>query len=195
VSAFDRDPLAKALVEIAHATPWMMQALQAAASLKLPSWCIGAGAVRNMVWDHLHGYSTPSPLADVDFAYFDADDLSAPSEHLVEARLLAALPGVPWEATNQAAVHLWFERHFGHPVAPLCSLHEAVASWPEYATAVALSLADHGRIDLIAPHGLDDLFAMRVRRNPVRVSLATYAQRIEQKQYARRWPRVTVMAS
>ncbi|MFM2347525.1 MAG: hypothetical protein RL654_2278 [Pseudomonadota bacterium] len=170
-----------------------MQALEAGASLKLDSWCIGAGAIRNAVWDRLHGYTTPSVLSDVDFAYFDADNLDKEAEDQVQAALLAALPGTPWEATNQAAVHLWFERHFGHPVSPLTSLEEAVASWPEYATSVGLTCTAGQAFEVIAPHGLEDLFAMRVRRNPTRVSPATYAQRIEQKQYATRWPRVTVV--
>jgi uncharacterized protein len=104
----------------------------------------------------------------------------------VQARLQAALPGVPWEATNQAAVHLWFENHFGRPVAPLASLQEAVASWPEYATSVALRYSKGQTIEVIAPHALEDLFDMRVRRNPIRVSLETYAQRIKQKQYVLR---------
>ena len=71
-------------------------------------------------------------------------------------------------------MHLWFEQHFGHAVAPLRSLDEAVASWPEFATAVGLWLDDDDRLHVIAPHGLDDLFAMVVRRNPVRVSVETY---------------------
>jgi uncharacterized protein len=186
-------PLAQELIRITHTTPWLMRALEAGASLGLRSWCIGAGAVRNAVWDRLHGYTTPSILSDIDFAYFDADDLNKETEDQVQARLQAALPGVPWEATNQAAVHLWFEGHFGHSVAPLTSLQEAVASWPEYATSVALSYTESQAIEVIAPHGLEDLFAMRVRRNPARVSPATYAQRIEQKQYAKRWPRVTIV--
>jgi hypothetical protein len=86
-------------------------------------------------------------------------------------------------------------RHFGHPVAPLRSLTEAVASWPEYATAVGLWLDDEDRIRVIAPHGLADLFAMVVRRNPVRVSVETYRQRVAAKRYAQRWPRVRVVAA
>lgn len=186
-------PLEQELARIARRTPWLMQALEAGASLGLASWCIGAGAVRNAVWDHLHGYATPSALSDIDFAYFDAADLSQEGERRVQAGLRSALPGAPWEATNQAAVHLWFESCFGHPVAPLASLHEAVASWPEYATAVALRVSTAHGIEVIAPHGLEDLFAMRVRRNPTRVSPATYAQRIEQKRYLDRWPCVTVL--
>jgi hypothetical protein len=92
-------------------------------------------------------------------------------------------------------VHLWFEQHFGHPVAPLQSLTEAVASWPEFATAVGLSLDDEDHLHVIAPHGLADLFAMIVRRNPVRVSAATYRERVASKRYTQRWPQVRVIAA
>jgi uncharacterized protein len=68
-----------------------------------------------------------------------------------------------------------------------------VASWPEYATSVALIYSADKEIEVIAPYGLEDLFAMRVRRNPARASLATYAQRIEQKQYVKRWSRAIVV--
>ena len=98
------------------------------------------------------------------------------------------------EAHGQAGVHRWFEGHFGHAVAPLRSLEEAVASWPEYATAVGLWLDDDDHLHVIAPHGLADLFAMVVRRNPARVSVKTYRERVASKRYAQRWPRVTIVA-
>ena len=53
-----------------------MPALTAVRELNLESRCIGAGAVRNLVWDSLHGYAQPSALSDVDVAYFDASNLS-----------------------------------------------------------------------------------------------------------------------
>lgn len=168
-----------------------MQALSAARALGLSSWCIGAGAVRNLVWDHLHGYSTPSALPDVDLAYFDPHEPPG-HERIHQQALSARLPKLPWEVTNQAHVHLWFERHFGHAVSPLASLSEAVASWPEYATSVGIALLEDGALTVFAPHGLDDLFSLRVRRNPVRVSIATYRARIASKRYTERWPMVTV---
>lgn len=181
------------LVQIVRASPWFMPALQAVQTLNLDAWCIGAGAVRNLVWDHLHDYGQPSALADINVAYFDTSDPRLAAEAEVQATLQARAPNLPWEVTNQALVHLWFEDHFGHAVRPLASLEDAVASWPEYATAVGVRLSSAGSVEIIAPYGLDDLFALRVRRNPARVSLATYRQRLEQKQYARRWPKVTVV--
>lgn len=171
-----------------------MQALSAVQSLKLKSWCIGAGAIRNAVWDHLHGFSEPSYLADVDVTYFDDVDMSPQTEQRIETVLTATFPQIPWEVTNQATVHRWFEQHFGHPVSALESLEQAVASWPEYATSVGVWLDQNASIQVIAPWGLEDLFQIRVRRNPTRVSEQTYSQRIEQKQYARRWPKVTIVS-
>jgi hypothetical protein len=180
---------ASRLVAIARATPWFMQALAQVRSLRLHTWCVGAGAVRNLVWDALHESATASALADINVAHFDADDLSAE----LQLQLQSMAPATPWEVTNQAGVHLWFEEHFGHAVAPLRSLEEAVASWPEYATAVGLRLDDDDRLHVIAPYGLEDLFAMVVRRIPVRVSVETYRRRVASKRHAQRWPRVTII--
>ncbi|WP_423395251.1 nucleotidyltransferase family protein [Burkholderia sp. LMG 21824] len=182
------------LVEIARQSSWCMSALSAVRTMGLESWCIGAGAIRNLVWDSLHGYAAPTRSADVDVAYFDPSDLSPTRDAEIRRGLTAQRPDIPWEVTNQAAVHLWFESTFGHPVLPLRSLAEAVASWPEYATAVGLTLLRDGTIEVCAPYGLDDLFSMVVRRNPARVSIDTYHRRIEQKKYTDRWPRVTVIA-
>jgi hypothetical protein len=186
--------LAARLRAIAIATPWCMQALQAVAQLGLPHCCIGAGAVRNLVWDALHGYAQPSALGDVDVAYFDAHDVQPRRELELRQRLESLLPGVPWDVCNQARVHLWFEGEFGYAVPPLLSLEDAIASWPEFATSVGLYLQRDGGIGILAPHGLDDLFNMVMRRNPARISLDGYAQRLADKDYAARWPRVTIIA-
>lgn len=182
------------LIAIVETSPWVMKALATVASMHLASWCIGAGAVRNLVWDRLHGYTEPSPLTDVDVAYFDADDLNPKTEAKLQSELEARAPGIPWEVTNQAAVHLWFESYFGHPVQRLSSLQEAVATWPEYATSVGITLDAKSKIQIIAPWGLEDLFSIKIRRNPTRVSLQTFQQRTAQKQYSQRWPKVVVEA-
>ncbi|MDQ4627504.1 nucleotidyltransferase family protein [Janthinobacterium lividum] len=186
--------LAARLRAIVRSTPWCMQVLHAVAQLGLPDCCIGAGAVRNLVWDALHGYAHPSALSDVDVAYFDAHDSSPEIETQLRQRLATLLPGVPWEVCNQARVHLWFEDEFGYAVPPLLSLDDAIATWPEFATSVGIYLQPDGEIGIVAPHGLDDLFNMVVRRNPARISLDGYAQRLASKDYAARWPRVTIIS-
>jgi hypothetical protein len=181
------------LINIVRESEWFMSALSATRELGLTSWCIGAGAIRNLVWDKLHGYHNPSSLADIDVVYFDASDVTAERDSKLQSKLNEIFPIFPWEVTNQAAVHLWFKNHFGHDVKPFKSLEEAVASWPEFATSVGVTLLADNSIHVIAPHGLEDLFALTIRRNPTRVSVHTYRQRVQQKQYIERWPKVKVI--
>lgn len=181
------------LIDIVRESAWFMAALEAVQSLGLASWCIGAGAVRNLVWDKLHGFNEPSSLPDIDVAYFDPSNLTAERDKELQRKLTVVFPGTPWEVTNQAAVHRWFEEYFGQAVAPLTSLQEAIATWPEYATAVGVTLLEDKTIGVIAPYGLEDLFALLVRHNPARASVGMYRERLVQKRYSERWPKVRVV--
>jgi uncharacterized protein len=181
------------LMRIVSGSRWCMRVLRTVRGLGLADWCVGAGVLRNMVWDILHDYTTPSPLADIDVAYFDPINVQPERDRAIERQLARACPHEPWEVTNQAGVHLWFADYFGHAVEPLHSLAEAVATWPETATAVAVTLTATDSIEVIAPLGLQDLFDMVVRRNPRRVSIETYRQRLVQKRYAERWPKVRLV--
>lgn len=186
---------AQALADLVQQQAGFMAQLRAVRSLGLQHWCIGAGAVRNLVWDHLHGHTQASALSDVDVAFFDPHPATPDLDAQLQARLQRLLPDCPWEVTNQALVHTWFEAYFGHAVAPLPSLAAAVASWPEYATAVGVWLDAADQVQVIAPLGLEDLWAQRVRRNPARVSLDTYRERVRSKRYTERWPQVVVEAA
>jgi hypothetical protein len=178
--------------EILRSTPWMMDALVAAREVDAPDWLIGAGSVRTAVWDSLHGFDEPTPLADIDLVFFDPADLSEERDRAAEDALRRVLPGAPWDAKNQAAVHLWYARRFGYAVEPLGSTEEGVASWPETATCVGVRLEHDGRLKLVAPHGLDDLLGLVHRRNPARVSVEEYERRLRSKRIRERWSLVRV---
>jgi hypothetical protein len=173
------------LLEIVTATPWLMGVLARARDEQLPDWFVGAGAVRDVVWDtRLGGGFDASRVADVDLVYFDPSDLTKAREHEIEARL-----GEQWDVTNQAAVHTWFHTKFGgEPVAPLTSTADGIATWPEYATCVGVRLEDDDTLTVCAPHGLDDLLDGVWRTNPVRVSEAEAAGRLARKAPGKRWP-------
>jgi hypothetical protein len=171
-----------------------MTALSAARSLRLDSWCIGAGAVRSLVWDRLHGYETLSSLEDVDVVYFDSDAHGPEQDSQLESRLRSLMPGMQWEVTNQATVHHWFATEYGQVVNPLRSLQEGVSTWPEFATCVGVHLGDDDSIGIVAPHGLEDLFALRVRHNALRASVEVYRHRVESKRFNERWPKLLIDA-
>jgi hypothetical protein len=158
-----------------------------------PDWVVGAGVIRNLVWDELHGYDNRTPAKDVDVAFFDEADLTRHRDRVLEAELGAGLPGVPWEVTNQAGVHLWYEAKFGHPIRPITSIEDAVGRWPETAAAVAVRLERDDAITVVAPCGLDDLFSLVLRRNERQVTAEYFKQRVESKRIRERWPKVTVV--
>lgn len=182
----------KEIRELIASTDWFTRALRDVQSLGLQSWCIGAGALRNLIWDARHGYPPLTNQSDIDVAYFNDGELRACADEALQARLEALDPSHKWEVTNQAGVHLWFETYFGHPVRPLRSLQDAVSTWPEFCTSVGVTLL-HGEMEIIAPYGLDDLFELRVKRNPARVSLETFRSRVASKDYVTRWPSAQVI--
>jgi hypothetical protein len=190
--------LEERLEELVRSDAQLMRILRAVRELDLPEWAVGAGVIRSTVWDRLHGHTSNTPLNDIDVAYFDPTDLDREKEHASERRLTEKMPGIKWDVTNQAGVHLWYEGKwyegkFGYPIAPLLSLEDGVGTWPETATAVAVSLGPDDRLRVIAPLGLDDLFEMAWRRNPRQVTLEIFLRRLEEKRVAELWPLATVV--
>ena len=163
-----------------------MDWLQAARECCPREWAIGAGALRNLVWDRLTGRCNPP--VDVDVAYF-----GGAGESEVEGCLRNRLPSVRWQAKDQALVHTWYERGFGYSVEPLTSLADAIATWPETCTSVAVRLRSDGGLDVFAPCGLEDLFGLVLRRNPRRVTVDRFRRRLADKRINERWPAVTVV--
>jgi uncharacterized protein len=181
------------LISLVAKSRTTMRALEAARDLRLSSWCIGAGVVRNLVWDHLHRFELETSPEDIDLVFYDASNLPQNLELHLEATLAKLEPTFAWEVVNQATVHHWLKSRFAKEVQPFQSLEQGVASWPEIATCVGITLAESGKIDVIAPHGLTDLFDMVVRWNPRRVSREVYMERMAQKRFAERWPMVKVL--
>ncbi|MFD0782607.1 nucleotidyltransferase family protein [Micromonospora azadirachtae] len=183
------------LRDLVERSPWLLRALGAVRDSGLPDAWIGAGAIRDLVWGERYedGFD-PSLVRDVDVVFLDPADLSRDNDERATARLLAAWPEPPWEAKNQAAVHTWYPAKFGGgKVAPLRTIADAVATWPEYATALAVRLDAYGEIAVCAPYGLDDLLDGVWRRNPARVSPEISRRRLARHRPAERWPGVRVV--
>ncbi|HEX4196151.1 MAG TPA: nucleotidyltransferase family protein [Caulobacteraceae bacterium] len=186
------DPLGR-LDAMLRANQRLMRVLEAARDLGLPQWRVVSGAVYQTVWNALTGRAPDHGLKDFDLFYYDASDLSYEAEDVVIRAAAAAFPadltGLV-EVRNQARVHLWFEDHFGEPYAPLCCCDEAVGRFVAPAYAVGVRLEADRRLDIVAPFGLDDLFAMRLRPNPTR-GLARGWIPVTASAKAR-WPELTV---
>ncbi|MEK0317901.1 nucleotidyltransferase family protein [Cohnella sp. 56] len=169
------------LLELVQADERMMSVLRTVRNLRLPDWWISAGFVRSKLWDVLSGKAEPTRLPDIDVIFYDDRDLNEAREKLLEAELERLLPGMPWSVKNQARMHVLHDRP------PYRSSLDAVAHYPETATALALTLDDAGRPRLGAPHGLDDALAMRVRPTPACSTDPTLRATFERRIVAKRW--------
>jgi uncharacterized protein len=157
-------------------------------SLGLPDCWIGAGFIRNTVWDVLHGREIDvSCLNDVDVIFFDPSDTRRERESDLEGRLHEISPGAIWSVKNQARMHL------RNGDAPYRDTFEAVAHWAETATALAARSFD-GRIDVMAPHRVKDLLNLIVRPVPAfEQKMEVYRERVLSKDWPARWPRLTML--
>jgi uncharacterized protein len=178
------------LVEVVRGQSWLMEALRAARSVALPEWAIAAGAIRNTVWDVLHGFEPPTALNDVDVLFYDPT-LSV-DEKATEAKLRQLVPTIEWESKNQASIHEWYKRKLDVEIEPYASVEAGIAGFVEVATAVGVRLEDDDSITVIAPFGLDDLFELRLTVNETSPDPWYFNTRLEAKGWTSHWPRLVV---
>lgn len=184
----------RALEAIIRAEQFLMEALKGLRKLDLPDSWIVSGAIYNTVWNQLTGRPSAHGIKDIDVFYFDDRDTSYEAEDLVIQRaapVFAGLP-VPVEIRNQARVHLWYPEHFGVPCEPLLSCEESIRCFASKTHAVGVRLCPDDSLDIVAPYGLDDIFAFRVVPNHVRPH---NGRTHEQKALRARsnWPELTVL--
>ena len=186
--------LATELETILRATPPLMRVLEVAQQLDLPDWMVFSGAVYQPVLNHLTGRPADYGLKDYDLGYFEASDLSYEAEDGVICRVAAAfMPPLRdlVEVRNQARVHLWFAAKFGEAYTPLKTTAEALERFTSATFAVGVRLCPDGALSILAPFGLEDLFALRIRPNPLRQT-AGFARTAAAT--LGRWPEIIVEA-
>ncbi len=152
-----------------------------------PDCWITGGAVRNLVWDAGHGFTVATPLDDVDVVRFDAANSTKQADEALEAALSQAAPNVKWSVKNQARMH-----ELGGD-APYRDLADALAKFPETASALAVRLGSDDLVEIMAPLGLEDLFRLVVRPTPYAVEhdLGRYTRRLA-RDWRRSWPKLVV---
>ncbi|MGE6287735.1 nucleotidyltransferase family protein [Aeromonas media] len=170
-----------------RADPLRMACLWAARELALPDWALGAGFVRNLIWDHLHQKAEPTPLNDIDLIYLDPGDPEGADEREHEAWLAERLPGQRWEVRNQARMHV------RQQVPPFASSLEALSHWVEVPTCIGVRLLANDEFQWLAPHGFGHNWSLQVSANPrCRQESRIFIDRIRDKQWQRIWPDLVV---
>ncbi len=158
--------------------------------LALPDGWIVAGCLFQTVWNVQAGHAPDAAIKDYDLFYFDSSDTTEAGERKVQARVDRALCdlGVPIEASNQARVHLWYERYFGQPYEALHSSREGIERFLVPATCVGVRPGE-----LCAPNGLDLLYEGVLTMNPLTPHHDLFKQKAES--YRKRWPWLRIQPS
>lgn len=207
----------KRLGDIIKRDPFRMRCLRALRALDLPQGYIGAGFVRNAIWDELHARATPTPLNDIDVIYFSgginppqsvasADNTleSVPQPQAYSPNSAAAKPEL--KAQEQAIerelacmvpqanwqVKNQARMHVAHAHAPYQNCHDAISYWIERETCVAVRLLANDDLDILAPFGLEANFAGTISINPKYPRPEVFKQRLASKNWLTVWPLLKV---
>lgn len=172
------------LIAIIESDQFMTNILENVRDLNLNDCWIGAGFVRNKVWDVLH-QKTRTELNDIDVIHFNNSDLTEQSDLLIENQLKTAVSNMNWSVKNQSRMHLKNEHQ------PYSNCEDAIAYWPETATAIAIRLTLENQIEYIAPYGLADLFNLVVKPTP-NFNSTIYKNRINDKRWKEKWKKLDI---
>jgi hypothetical protein len=176
------------IINLIKNNQWRMKVLETVRSLNLPNWLVGAGFVRNPVWDALHNLEKQTPINDIDVAYFDSNDVSEESENKYQETLSKKL-SADWSVTNQARM-----AKINNQTANYVSTEDAIAHWPETATAIGVTMLPDDTLKVIAPHGLHDLFSLKLRMTPdFGDGREAFLNRVEKKQWLSKWPKLEIV--
>ena len=200
----------KRLGDIIKRDPFRMDCLHALRVLDLPQGYIGAGFVRNAIWDDLHNNDISTPLNDIDVIYFSDEVFQTQSIHAlnlpkekedaqsqalfltklkeqeIECELSRLVPQANWQVKNQARMNL------AHGHAPYKNCHDAISHWIERETCVAVRLLANDDLDVLAPFGLEANFAGTISINPKYSRPDVFKQRLASKNWLTVWPSLTV---
>ena len=207
----------KRLGDIIKRDPFRMRCLRALRALDLPQGYIGAGFVRNAIWDELHARATPTPLNDIDVIYFSGEinppqsvasadnalesvpqpQAYSPNSTAVKPGLKAQEKAIERELARMVPQANWQVKnqarmHVAHAHAPYPNCHDAISYWIERETCVAIRLLANDDLDILAPFGLEANFAGTISINPKYPRPEVFKQRLASKNWLTVWPLLKV---
>lgn len=183
----------KQLEDILMSSQTIQACVKRASHLDIENYYIGAGCITQTVWNYLSNLPLDYGIKDIDFVYYDNDNLDYTSENEIVTKLkqLYSDLNIEIDVKNQARVHLWYEERFGYPIEPYPSLEAAINTWPTTATAIGIRMDHHNELKVYAPFGLNDLFGKIVRANKAQITKEIFEAKASKWQS--KWRDLTVI--
>ncbi|WP_040210244.1 nucleotidyltransferase family protein [Clostridium polynesiense] len=178
----------KVLETILMANEIINIAIERGKLLGIDNYYIGAGCITQTVWNYLSNNSLDYGIKDIDFVYFDDNNLDFQSENRVISKVkdLYSDLKIHVDVKNQARVHLWYKSHFGYDIEPYTSLEAALNTWPTTATSIGVRKEKNNKFKVYAPFGLNDLFGKIVRANKSQITKEIYENKVSS--WLNKWP-------
>jgi hypothetical protein len=169
------------------------QIIERLPQLAAPDAWLVSGCLFQTVWNCLAGKRPDADILDYDLFYFDDRDLGYQAEDTVIQRAAALFGdlGVDVQVRNQARVHLWYAQKFGIPCAPLLDSRDAIDHFLVEPSCLGVRQQD-GELEVYAPFGFNDLFAMTVRPNCRRNLPEVYYRKA--RRWVEAWPGLEIIA-
>jgi len=191
------DPVRERFIRAIRSNAIVGEILKRLPDLALPDAWLAGGCLFQTVWNVLHGDAPSRGIKDYDVFYFDATDLSKAAEERINrgAALSFAGLGCEVELRNQARVHLWYEDEFGVSGYPaLRRSTEGIDRFLAVCCMVAVRPTRGGEVDLYAPFGVDDVFNLIMRPNPLFPTAPRDRYALKAKRWQTLWPGLQVEA-
>ena len=181
----------KVLKKIIKKNKILMEILTVLEKLDINDCFVAAGAINQTVFNYLHGYEIDKNINDYDIVYFDSDT-SYEKEDIVIKKIEKALVNlnVKIDIKNQARVHLWYGKKFGHEIQANKSVYDAINKWGTTVTCIGVRLKNN-KLIVYAPFGLNDLFKMIIRPNKENYIKRDYDEKA--KRWKNNWPKLTII--
>lgn len=189
------DAWSTGFVDVVRRNPVNAALLDRLPALNLPDAWLVAGCLVQTFWNVRNGRPPGEGIQDYDIFYCDTADLSWDAEdHQIRstAAAMADLP-VRVELRNQARVHLWYAKRFGHSYPALHSSRAAIDLFLIDCTRMALQTVPGAAPRLYAPCGYDDLAAGVLRPNRLNHRPELFAAKAAS--YRARWPWLRIEAA
>lgn len=158
-------------------------------SLHLADSWLCAGTIRNYIWDILSNKKELTCYSDIDVIFYDPNITYEDTLEL-EQDLIQRYPNYNWELKNQVYMHI-----HNPNTAVYTSSYDAISKFPETCTAIGARI-NKGNIELLAPHGIEDLVNFDVKPTPFFKNdserMALYIKRITHKKWQLRWPQLSI---
>ncbi|RRG12059.1 MAG: nucleotidyltransferase [Lactobacillus sp.] len=180
------------VVQIIKKSPDLMNILKVIAQLNLPQGALAAGSIRNTVWQVL-SHQPIELINDVDVVYFDPRR-PRNDDQIIQASLIKRMPDYQWQVKNEAYMHYYDFKD----ASKFTSIEDAISHFVETPTCIGAYLKGND-IEIIAPYGLTDLIQLKCRPIPMfqnnKTCLSIYQNRIQRKNWKKRWPNLAIINS